>query len=120
MAINSCTINAFTINSLRCRRPDLFRPLPPVDTVAGTNNGHIRDTFAIQHPDLVRHIENEPVLQFEQPFVTVTAELMGETGSQTLEAKQQLEFAVVTDLTIGEGRNEDVAVNISDFTITPC
>ncbi len=119
MAINACTINAFTINSARCRRPNLFPP-DPVVPILGTNNRNLSIAFAERYPHLVRHTEHEvedhPPLQFEQPFITVTAEFMGETGAQTLEATQHLEFVTVVDLHIGE-HAPDITVNISDLSI---
>ncbi len=120
MAINSCSINAFTINSARCRRPNLFPPNPPAVTVFGTNNSSVAVDFAKRYPHLVRHTEHElddhPPLQFEQPFITVTAEFMGQTGTHTLEAKPHLEFVSVVDLKISEP-SPDITVNISDFSI---
>ena len=121
MAINACTINAFTINSARCRRPNLFPPNPP-QQILGTNNSSVSIGFAKQYPHLVRHVEHDiedhPPLVFEQPFITVSAELLGSAGSQTIEAKQQLEFVSVIDLKVGEPiKQTAVSVNISDFKI---
>lgn len=120
MAINACSINAFTINGARCRTPNLFRPAPVVGII-GTNNRNVSNDFARQYPHLIRHSEHEvpqPHLEFEQPYITVSAELMGETGSQTLEAKVQMEFVSVTDIQFSEGSvAPDITVNISDISI---
>ena len=119
MAINSCTINSFTLNSARCRRAIIIPPEPPV-TSLGTNNAHVSVAFAKQHPHLVRHaeyeIEDQPQLKFEQPFITVTAELMGEVGTHTLESSTQLEFVSVINLHISEYTSDDT-VNILDTSI---
>lgn len=123
MAINSCTINAFTINSARCRRPNLFRPPVPT-SIIGTNNRNLSLDFATRFPQLVKHIdyrrEDEQLepLTFEQPFFTVTAELLGSVGTQQLDAANRLDFVIVTDLQVGPPRFEqDITVNILDFKV---
>lgn len=117
MAINACSINAFTIDAARCRRPNLFRP--PVGPTFGNGNGTVRDEFAQFYPHLFdREREPEPQLYFEQPFISVAAELLGAKGIQTVEAKPQLEFVVVTGLEIGEPEEvQAITVNILDLSI---
>jgi hypothetical protein len=117
MAINACSINAFTIDAARCRRSNLFRP--PVGPTFGNGNGTVRDKFAEVRPHLFdKERTPEPQLYFEQPFITVTAELLGSKGLQTVEAKPQLEFVVVTALEIGEPEEaQAITVNILDLSI---
>ena len=58
---------------------------------------------------------NKDTLPFEQPFITVTAELFGARGSQTLEATTRLDFVIVTDLEINH--QDVITVNISEMEI---
>lgn len=116
MAINACSINAFTIAAARCRRPNLFRP--PVGPTFGNGNGSVRDQFAQYRPQLFDKEHVEPQLYFEQPYISVMAELLGTKGLQTVEAKPQLEFVVVTGLEIGEPEEaKAITVNILDLSI---
>jgi len=53
--------------------------------------------------------------QREQPYITVTAEIMGMRGSETIEATARLDFVIVSDLEINEG--PEITVNISEMEI---
>ena len=129
MAINFCTLTNSTIDTFCGNRRQLildrlleerYPPAPP--PVLGTNNSSIRESLVRQRPDLLRRpVEDDEraPLTFEQPFITVAAELMGVKGVQQLDAAARLDFVVVTNLKIGEGYREEstVSVNISDFKV---
>jgi hypothetical protein len=129
MAINFCTLTNSTIDTFCGNRRQLildrlleerYPPAPP--PVLGTNNSSVREALVRQRPELFRRpAEEEELTQltFEQPFITVTAELLGTTGTHQLDAATRLDFVVVTNLRIGERHQLEatVAVNISDFKV---
>lgn len=124
MSINFCTLTGSTIDTFCGNRRGIIlqnlltEKYPPAPAALGTNNRTVSIDFARRYPHLVQHVDHEidrPQLQFEQPFVYVTAELMGKTGTQTIEATAQLEFVSVTDLKVEP--SSAITVNISDFSI---
>lgn len=129
MAINFCTLTNSTIDTFCGNRRQIildrllrerYPPAPPA--VLGTNNASVREALVRQRPELFRRpVEDDEraPLTFEQPFITVSAELLGATGKQQLDAATRLDFVVVTNLKIGERRQQEatVAVNISDFKV---
>jgi len=126
MSINFCTLTGSTLDTFCGNRRSIIvnqlltEKYPPAPSAPGTNNHHVSTDFARRYPHLVQHVEHEEIkpLTFEQPFITVSAELLGDVGTQTLEAKVQMEFATVTDLKIGDSpAPQDISVNISDFSI---
>lgn len=101
MAINACTIDGFTLHGKFCR--DKFAILipilrPPVVPVEGTNPRVLRDTF--QYPPRPFEFEDKPVLNFEQPFITVEVEFDGVTHTQQIDNAPQMHFVTVTGLQI--------------------
>ncbi len=103
MAINACTIDGFTLNGRNCR--DKFAILipilrPPVVPVEGTNPRVLRDTFRMPRQF---ELEDDKILTFEQPIVTVTVEFYGSTGSETQDVMAaNADFVTVTGLEIAE------------------
>lgn len=101
MAINTCTINGFTIHGRNCR--DKFASLvpilhPPVITSTVKSSPRVlRDSFV---PPPRFEFEDKPVLSFEQPWITVEVVLDGVTHSQQLDNKPQMHFVTVTGLEI--------------------
>lgn len=112
MAINACSINAFTIDGWRCRNRfyDLAAILHPV---VGTNPRVLRDTYQ-QRPF---EIEDEKQQVFEQPIVTVSVEFYGASNSESQDVSvQQLDFVTVTDFKVkGINSASNISVSISDF-----
>ena len=114
MAINSCSINGFTLHGRRCS--DKFAALvpilhPPIVASTGTNPRVLRDTFQLPRQF---EIEDQPHLTFEQPIITVTAEIFGVSGSDTQDVSAaQLDFVTVTDLELEPTLSIDV--NITDL-----
>ncbi len=103
MAINACTIDGFTLNGRNCR--DKFAILipilrPPVVPVEGTNPRVLRDTFRMPRQF---ELEDDKILTFEQPIVTVTVEFYGSTGSETQDVMAaNADFVTVSGLEIAE------------------
>lgn len=118
MAINACQINGFTLNGKKCRDmfavliPILRPPVPPI-TTTGTNPRVLRDTLRIPRQF---ELEDDKVLTFEQPIVTVTVEFYGSTGSETQDVSAvNADFVTVTGLEIAE---TPVPVSDSEMPIT--
>lgn len=132
MSINFCTLTGSTLDTFcgNSRQIILDRLLdekyatPPVQPFIGTNNSSVSKDFTKKFPHLVRHAvedDERPVLTFEQPFITVSAELMGATGSQQQEVTPRLDFVVASDLNISKtttSKEVELSVNISDFTVS--
>lgn len=127
MSINFCTLTGSTLDTFCGNRRQLVLdrlldekyPTPPAVTL-GTNNRNVSIDFAKRYPHLTRHVEDDDVktLEFEQPFIIVTAELLGIKGEQRLDADRNLNFVVVTDLQLmstAAPKQVDLAVNITDF-----
>lgn len=51
----------------------------------------------------------------EQPFITVTAEIMGLAGSETLDVVNRLDFVTVTDLQFEDSGDPGLSVNITEM-----
>ncbi len=128
MSINFCTLTGSTLNTFCGNRRQIIvdrlleEKYPPVPAFLGTNNSSVSIDFAKRYPHLVRHVEADeetPVLRFEQPFVTVTAELLGDQGTHQLEVEPHLHFVMVTDFRLVSvaPKQDEVVVNISDFEV---
>lgn len=124
MSINFCTINSSSINAFCASRRSIIIDNLIEDKYGkpfiGTNNSSVSTQFAKLRPDLVQHVidELEPQqLQFEQPFITVSVELLGSVGTQQLEAAPQNEFVAVYNLSVGEAKGK-MNVEASDLTIS--
>jgi hypothetical protein len=127
MSINYCTLTASTTDAFcgRSRTVVLARlkaaKYPP--TVQGTNNQSFSHDLAKLRPDLVRQVfpdlEEHEQLNFEQPIITVSAELMGETGMMQLDREARVDFVMAMDFKIGPGLSSGppVTVNITDLSI---
>ena len=96
MALNACTIDGFTLHGKFCR--DKFATLVPI----------LHPSFAPGNPRVLRddrmpppfEFEDRPVLNFEQPWITVSIEFAGEIHTQQLENTPQSDFVAVTSLRI--------------------
>jgi hypothetical protein len=122
MAINFCTLTRSSIDTFCGSRRQvvlnrLLEKKYPKNT-AGAGQS-VRDTFALQRPDLFRRVEDDerPPLVFEQPLITVQVIMNGMSMQQTLESHQRLDFVTVTDLDIRPMSPEQVTVNIADINI---
>jgi hypothetical protein len=127
VAINYCTIGTTTIDSFcgtqRAKvlarlileaRPDI----PPTETRPPAGGGWAIPTRPELYPATYRPPELEqPPLNWEQPFVSVTVEMDGVQGIETQEMSTRFEFVVVTDLEISSD-DDLVTVNISELEIT--
>lgn len=116
MSINACSINGFTLNGKRCSDKfaeliPIFRPpVPPVTTIQG-NPRVLRDTFARPTYD----IDDTPKT-YEQPFVTVSVEFLGKTGSETQNVNDaQLDFVSVTNLKIETSVKPEIEISIGEL-----
>lgn len=121
MSINFCTLTNASVDTFCGNRRSvvlnnlLQKKYPPVTPTVGNGSGYqVRNEFAFKNPALFARPEEQPTLNFEQPFITVQVELMGEVATQQLELAPQLEFVVVSDLQVTPA---DVTVNISDLSI---
>lgn len=124
MAINACTIDGFTINSKSCA--DKFAVLipilhpttpPPPGPEGGFGIGRRPQAQqALQRP---YEIEDREPLVFEQPDITVTAEFMEFTGSDTQSVNSnQLDFVTITNFEVDEAEAAvPITVNITDLKI---
>jgi hypothetical protein len=120
MAINSCTIDSFTVNTFCSpKRGAIFNklilelhPTAPITSSASGSARAIRDTFQYQPFE----IDDRETLTFEQPFVTVTVSGVLFSGSETQEMNSNLDFVTVTGISFGSA-DEELYVNISDFKI---
>ena len=122
MSINGCSINGFTLDARRCR--DKFADLlpifrPPVLPSIGGNPRVLRDTFTMPRQF---EIEDQPVLTFEQPIVSVTVEFYGTSGTDTQDVSAaSVDFVTVTGLEVQgvpkvSGSDEPtISVNIFDL-----
>jgi len=131
MAINYCTLSGYTLDTFcgNIRQKVLDRlidekypdiPVPPHGGGggAGTRPGWSFPYHTPFQPPTERE-EDDLQLPLEQPFVTVSAQLLGASGAQTLEMKQQLDFVVVVGLKVDDADLPPVvAVNITDFNIS--
>jgi len=105
MSINACSINRNTINAL-CRR----RQQVVVQPVIGHASTGVKPQVDWIRPDI-----EQPVHSFEQPFITVTVELMGRTGTQTLDVvSTQQHLVTATDFSVATG---ELHVEVSDLAI---
>lgn len=135
MSINYCTIGKNSIDGFcgNQRAKVLSRLIheaghdiivvPPTPTPRPSSGGTsigIRSGFDfrpdVRSPPFRREPEAQRPLQpQEQPFITVSAEILGMKGQETLEVSPRLDFVTVTDLEINEG--PEITVNISDMEI---
>lgn len=120
MSINACTIDASTVNTFCSPRrgivfnnlSNILHPTTPPFVQAGSSRV-LRDTspFAPQF-----EIDDQPIVTFEQPEVTISVELFGVVGTETQNvAGAQADFVTVTNLTV-DGVEPIVGVNITDLT----
>ena len=107
MSINACSINRQTINAL-CRR----RQQVVVQPVVGHASTGIK-----QQADWIRPDLEQPVFNFEQPFITVSVEFMGKLGTQTIDvASTQQHLVTASDFSVSM---QEVQVVATDFSIVP-
>ena len=122
MSINFCTLTNASVDTFCGNRRSvvlnnlLQKKYPPVVTSTGGGSYQVRNEFAFNRPEQFVRPEEQRVLQFEQPFITVSAELMGMTGMQQIDLAPQLEFVVISDLQFPEPTSS-VTVNITDFSL---
>jgi hypothetical protein len=128
MSINFCTIASSPVDGfcgtqrakvLARLIPILHPAVPPVVTT-GTNPRVLRDTFKFNRPF---EIEDQPTLTFEQPTVTVSAEIFGYYGTDTQDVSAaQVDFVSISDFEFGSSVHEPdhdagvIAVNITELT----
>lgn len=124
MALNACSINGFTVNTRRCashfnRLVPILHPAVLPNPVGGPRV--YRDTAreAIKY-DRPFEIEDTPNLTFEQPIVSVSAEILGFSGTDTQDVSAvQVDFVSVSDLMVADKEIDDalIGVNIFDLRI---
>jgi hypothetical protein len=130
MSINYCTLGSNTVDSFCSpRRGIVFNKLvrelhPPiiVPQPTGGNPQSIRNTAAIaqllarqQRPRF--DVDDRDPMVYEQPFISVTVELFGATGTQTMDVSGvNVDIVTVTNLEFGSAESE-IVVNIFDFEI---
>jgi len=134
MSINYCTLASNTIDSFCSPRrgillAELIAELHPTIVVpqpTGGNPQQIRNDSSIAQQLLARQRaeqrpnfdvdEREPMI-YEQPFVTVTVELFGSIGTQTMDVSAiNVDIVTVTNMDFGSAEPE-IVVNIQDFEI---
>lgn len=129
MAINYCTISSNTVDGFcNAQRAKVLARLideaghgsvqPPTPHGHGGTGGIShgptpgRPIYSPQYR--LPQVDREP-LTYEQPFITVTADIFAFHGSETQETTVRLDFVTVTDLEIN---SEDVVtVNITEMEI---
>lgn len=110
MAINFCSVNISSIDTL-CGSARVL-----VLTRLLNEKYPIPITGVKSNPQTVRYFpeqRDEPVLNFEQPFITVEVDFLGLNGTERHDKKAQNEFVVVSDLDL----SQQITVNISDLEI---
>lgn len=114
MSINACTIASSSIHTFCSpRRAAVFNslvsilhPVAPPPSVGKSHLGVAPPRF---------EIEDQPTLRFEQPFVSVSVEILGFSGTDTRDnISVQTDFVSVTDLSFGEE-----SVVVTDLTFGP-
>jgi hypothetical protein len=134
MSINYCTLGAATVDGfcgtqrakvlahlIHQAGHDVVVPPAPQPTHGGSGGSSYGPGFRQQinqpqyrrPPELDRNIEAPPR---EQPYITVSAEFMGITGSQTIEVTQRLDFVTITDLEVNH--DASITVNISEMQMS--
>lgn len=132
MSINFCSINATRIDGFcGTQRAKVLarliheaghdevivvppKPTPRPHSGGTTIGGNFNFRPNVQPPTFRPDIDqNLPPV--EQPYITVTADILGMRGSETIEATSRIDFVVVTDLEINAG--SDTSVNISNTEI---
>lgn len=130
MSINYCTLASNAVDSFCSpRRGLIFNQLvqelhPPIvnPQVHGGNPQQIRNTAAIaqllarqQRPHF--DVDERDPMVYEQPFISVTVELFGSTGTQTMDVSSaNVDIVTVTNVEFGSVEPE-IVVNISEFNI---
>lgn len=127
MSINYCTLGSNTVDSFCSpRRAVVFNRLvlelhPPISAQQSTNSNpqQLRNTAAIarviahQRPNFDVD-EREPMV-YEQPFISVTVELFGATGTQTMDVSAvNIDIVTITGFEF-DSSGPEISVNISDF-----
>jgi len=125
MAINFCTIGRDTVDGFcGTQRAKVLAtliheaghdivvvpPKAPIGHSGGSTFGRPQASMQYRQPLPIE----KPTIPTELPFITVSAEVFGMSGSETLEVTTRLDFVVVTDL---EMNVSEIAVNISDMEI---
>lgn len=109
MSINSCSINAFTINGLACRRRS-FGPIPPQPPTSGGGSvQHYRYQNWYGRPDREED-EDVDYSKLEGFNIAVTITMNGQSFSQTVENNPSLD--VVPMIAINNLQVEPVTPNI--------
>jgi hypothetical protein len=115
MSINACTTNSSSITSFcGVRRAVVLAGLiakkyPSTSIASGSVGSAAKDIRTLPRPSVK---DDETVLTFEQPFVTVQVEAFGKTYTQQLENSAQTEFVAITEVEIGS-----IEVNILELQV---
>lgn len=123
MAINACTINGFTLHARRCasqweRLIPVLHPFPPGGD-GGAGGAAAGNKYAKVPQYAPYEIDDRPDLTFEQPFITVSVEILGFSGVDTQEVSaMDTDFVSVSDFSVGEKELiQQVGVNITNLRI---
>lgn len=117
MAINFCTLTSSTLDAFCGSRRALVlnQLLTQKYPVQGTNNSSVRSTKVAPVNFEPAEREEESVLTFEQPIVTVTVEMFGMTGQDTQNVmSSHIDFVTVTHL---EVETEEIIVSIDNLGV---
>lgn len=114
MSINFCTLTNSSVDSFCGNRRALVLnkllakkyPQP----AAGTNPRVLRDDTYPRPFDF----EDRPVLNFEQPFITVQVNFQNDVGTQQIDNDNRLDFVTITNWFVDIG---DFNVTVSNLTI---
>lgn len=121
MSINYCTVGSNTVDSFCSPRrrivfDKLVQELHPQR--AGGNVQQVRNTAAIaqilarqqQRPHF--DVDERDPMVYEQPFISVTVELFGSTGTQTMDVSAaNVDIVTITNVEFGSMEPE-IVVNI--------
>ena len=122
MRLNNCSLNAITLNGVRCGRNvsalvlELHPPVPPVAAPGGGSTRVLRDTFTFNPPREIEQDDRVP-LTFEQPVITVSATIRGATGTVSQDVSAvQADFVSITGFAVSQAE-APVSVSISSLRI---
>jgi hypothetical protein len=127
VSINYCTLASSTVDAFCSPRRGvilsrLIAELHPPVVQGGGNPRVLRDTFGDQYlrprPQVQQRphyeIDDRDPMKYEQPFVSVTVTLFGDSRTETQDVTAQVDIVSVTNLEFGT--DAEISVNTSEFS----
>jgi len=125
MAINSCTVNTYSVNGLNCSRrsviiQDLINKLTVRPETGGQQHVNPVKQSDFKKTDINvfrREREEQIVYDFEQPYITVTVTFNGKQFVQTIDKTPLDDIILVNVKGLEFSLPESILVNISDIKV---